>query len=70
MFEFLPIRHWDTNDMFGEFLLYSPLRDKGGFLFVVGVCAILWYLWGEWNNKVFRGLGKDPSDVLGTQKEH
>lgn len=30
---------------------------------VDGVCAIMWNLWGERNNRDFRGLEKELSDV-------
>ena len=49
--------------MIEEFLLYLLFRENGHFLRLVGTCALLWDLWGERNNRVFRGLEKDLSDV-------
>lgn len=42
--------------MMREFLLQSSFHEKDQFLWLVGVCTILWVLWGERNNRVFRGL--------------
>lgn len=44
-----------------EFLLHLPFNDKGGFLLLVGVCTIVWDIWGERNDRVFRGREKEHS---------
>ena len=41
--------------MIEEFLLHSPFRDKGSFLWLAGVCAVMWDIWGKRNDRVLRG---------------
>lgn len=55
--------------MIGEFLLHPPFREKGQFLRLTGVCAILRDL-GVRNNHVFRGLERDPSELWSLVKFH
>ena len=38
-----------------EFLLHPPFRENGCFLWLAGVCAIMWDIWGKRNERVFRG---------------
>lgn len=62
-FRFLLARHKDTSVMIKEFLLHPSFCEKGQFFLCFGVCITFWVLWGKWNNRVFRGLERDPSDV-------
>ena len=34
-----------------EFLLHQPFNEKGGFSWCVGVCAIIWDIWDERNDR-------------------
>lgn len=45
--------------MIEKFLLHLLFRENRRFLFQVGFCAVLW---GEMNNKTFRGVESEPSD--------
>lgn len=62
-FDFMLAHRGDVGSSIAEFLLYPPFRKKGRFLWLVGVCALLWVLWSERNNRVFRGVKRDPCDV-------
>lgn len=42
MFGLMHACHLDTSAMIEEFLLKPPFGEKGGFLWLVGVCSILW----------------------------
>lgn len=55
-FGVLLLWHRKICDMIGEFFLYLPIREKGWFLWLAQVCAIMWDLWGEQNNCMFKGL--------------
>ena len=46
-------RQRDICLMMGEFCLHPPFKEKGRFLCFMGVCALLWDIWGERNNGVF-----------------
>lgn len=50
---------WDVGSLIGKFLLHPPLQEKGRFLLLAGVCALLQVLWGERNNIDF-GVERDP----------
>ena len=52
----------EASAMIEECLLNPPVREKGWFLWLVEMCAVLWVLWGEWNSKVFRGVERDSRD--------
>lgn len=45
--------------MMDEFLLILPHGERGYFLWLAGVCVILWVLWGEQSSRIFRGVDKD-----------
>lgn len=49
----------DVNRSIREFFLHLPFREKGPFLWL-RVCVCILNLWGESNNKVVRGVGRDP----------
>lgn len=53
-----------------EFLLHSPFREKGWFLWFAGVCAMLWDIWRERNNRVFCGRDRDPYEVQSLVRFH
>ena len=55
--------HRDVSAMIEEFLLNSPFGERGWFLWLVSVYVVLWVLWGERNNRVFRGVERDPRDL-------
>lgn len=42
--------------MIEEFLLHPPLEKKGVFSCLARVCAVIWDVWGERNDRVFRGI--------------
>lgn len=50
--------------MIEEFLLHLPFCERGRFLWMAEVCAIMWNHWGKRNNRVFRGSEREPSDVM------
>lgn len=54
-FGFSLARRRVTSDMNRVFLLYLPFCEKECFLWMVGVCVVLWVLWGEGNNQLFWG---------------
>nr|ADN33690.1 SIL1 [Cucumis melo subsp. melo] len=54
--------------MIEEFLLHPPSRDKGVFLWLAEVCAVVWYIWGERNDRVFWGHS-DPAKLKDTAQD-
>ena len=52
----------DARDMIEEFLLNLPFEENNCFPWLVSVCAVIWVLWGERNNMVFRGVERDYSE--------
>ena len=52
------------------FLLHLPFREKCRFLWLAGVYAVLWDIWGERSDKVFRGRERDPCEVWSLARFH
>lgn len=52
-----------TRDIIKEFLLHPPFREKGQFLWLARICAIMCNLWGKMYNRVFEGLERELEDV-------
>lgn len=52
-----------TRDIIEEFLLHPPFREKGQFLWLARICAIMCNLWGKMYNRVFEGLERELEDV-------
>ena len=52
-----------VGNLIEEYLPNPLIREKGKFLWSATVCVILWALWGEWNNKILRGVERDPKDL-------
>lgn len=44
--------------------------DSGTFYGLLGLCAILWALWGELNGKVLEGVESDLSEVWSLVRFH
>lgn len=38
-----------------KFLLHPPFREKGRFLWLAEMCVVIWDVWEERNDLVFRG---------------
>ena len=55
--------------MIGEFLLHPSFRAKGHFLLGDGVCDVIWVCGGR-NNKVVRGVDRNPSEVWSLMRFH
>lgn len=53
----------ESGDMIEKFLLAL----KGQFLLLIGVCTILWDIWGKQNNHAFKGLKENPSEMWSCQ---
>ena len=34
------------------------------------MCAILWVVWGEENNRVFKGVERDPGEIWSLMRYH
>lgn len=60
----------DVREAIGESLLHLPFSKKSHFLWFAGMCALLWDVYGGRNNKVFRGLEKDHSEVWSLVRFH
>ena len=63
-------RQKDVRLMIREYLLHLPFKEKGRFLLWADVCAVLWGLWGERKNRVFRGVERDPREVWSLVRFH
>lgn len=46
-----------------ELFLHPLSRERRRFLWHARMCGVLWGLWGERNNGVFRGLERSSSNV-------
>lgn len=53
------VHHRNISNIIKDFFLNLPFGERGRFLWLAGVCAITWLLWGEQNSRVFRGLDRD-----------
>lgn len=58
----------DIRLMIEQFLLHPPFKEKS-HLWFQEVCALLWD-WGERNNRVFRGVDRDPNEVWSLVRFH
>lgn len=56
--------------MMEESLLRLPFRGKGHFLWLAGVCAVIWDMWGQRNNQGFRGREMDPCEFWSLVRFH
>ena len=56
MFGMMSAHHRDISAMIEEAFLKPPIGEKGQFLRLVGMCAMLCVLWDERNRRVFRGV--------------
>lgn len=52
-----------------EFLLCLLFKERCCLLWLAGVCAELWDIWGERNNRVFRSL-EDPCEIWSLVRFH
>lgn len=46
-----------------EFLLHLPFRDEEVFLLLAGACVVIWDIWDERNDQVFRGRKREYSEI-------
>ena len=46
--------------MIEEFLFHLDFREKGSFLWQVGLCALIWGF-GREKKRIFRGVERNPS---------
>lgn len=57
-----------------ECCLRSPFStrpwEEGLISLACGVCAILWVVWGQRNNKVFRGVERDTCEIWSLVRYH
>lgn len=56
-------QHKDVGALLENSLFKLPHGEKGHFLWLARVCAILWVVWNEWKNRVFRGVERVPSKI-------
>ena len=52
-FDFNFVGQRSARAMIEEFLHHPPFREKWCILWLVGVCAMIWDVWGERNDRVF-----------------
>ena len=52
-----------VRDMIEYYLLNPFVEEKARFLWNARTCAILWSLWREQNNRIFRGTERDSRDL-------
>ena len=56
--------------MIEENLLHSLFREKGGFSWLFEVCADIWNIWRDGNDRVFRGKEREHSEVWSLIRFH
>ncbi|TYK23974.1 DNA repair protein RAD51-like protein 4 isoform X1 [Cucumis melo var. makuwa] len=54
---------WSVKVTIEEFLLHLPFRDEEVFLLLAGACVVIWDIWDERNDQVFRGRKREYSEI-------
>lgn len=60
----------DVSAMSEESLLNPPFGEKARFIWLVGVCAVLWVLWDVRNSGVSGGVERNPRELWSLVRFH